>query len=725
MAEGKVIRQYELVDRVKSYDNSAKEDALNRAYVFSMMAHGTQKRESGDPYFSHPLEVAGILTELKLDTDTIITGLLHDTVEDTVATIDEIQKQFGDSVAHLVDGVTKLSKFELQSANKRQVENFRKLLMATSRDIRVLLVKLADRLHNMRTLGFITDSNKRARIAQETMEIYAPLAERIGMQGIKNELEDLAFIELYPDARNTIVKRLEFLRAESLETEVIYEISNELNKKLKNTGLSVEVSGREKKPYSIWLKMQRQNVEFAQLSDIMAFRVVVKDLSDCYQALGVIHGNYSCVPGRFKDYISTPKRNGYKSIHTVIIGPQKRRIELQIRTKEMHEVAELGVAAHWQFKQDGAASDNEIYEYRWVRELLDILEHANDPDEFLEHTKLDLFQEQVFCFTPKGELIALPRGSTPVDFAYEVHSEVGDACVGAKINGRLVQLHTKLLNGDQIEIITSKPGIPSPDWEKFVVTAKARSRIRRFIRTKERTEYQQLGKAMIEKAFSKFGYQFSEQTLKIIIKSLNIESLTELYIAVGRGIYTANSIVESALDNEDEEKIDKLTRRDGVSGASNDANDLVDSIPIRGLIPGVAVHYSNCCHPLPGDRIVGIQTRGKGVSVHTIDCESLESFHDMPERWVDISWDLGASEDQIYTGRLSLVVANQRGGLASVATVVANGQGNITNLKITSRARELMEMLLDIEVHDSKHLNDIMASLRGVSVVSSVSRVIQ
>jgi len=720
-----VIRQYELVDRVKSYDNSAKEDALNRAYVFSMVAHGSQKRESGDPYFSHPLEVAGILTELKLDSDTIITGLLHDTVEDTVATIDEIQKQFGDSVAHLVDGVTKLSKFELQSANKRQVENFRKLLMATSRDIRVLLVKLADRLHNMRTLGFITDANKRARIAQETMEIYAPLAERIGMQGIKNELEDLAFIELYPDARNTIVKRLEFLRTESLETEVIDEISTELNKILKNTGLPVEVSGREKKPYSIWLKMQRQNVEFAQLSDIMAFRVVVKDLRGCYQALGIIHGNYSCVPGRFKDYISTPKRNGYQSIHTVIIGPQKRRIELQIRTKEMHEVAELGVAAHWQFKQDGAASDNEIYEYRWVRELLDILEHADDPDEFLEHTKLDLFQEQVFCFTPKGELIALPRGSTPVDFGYEVHSEVGDACVGAKINGRLVQLHTKLLNGDQVEIITSKPGIPSPDWEKFVVTAKARSRIRRFIRTKERTEYQQLGKAMIEKAFSKFGYQFSEQALKIIIKSLNMESLTELYIAVGRGNYTANSIVDSALDSEDEEKIDKLTRRDGVSGVSKDANDLVDSIPIRGLIPGVAVHYSNCCHPLPGDRIVGIQTRGKGVSVHTIDCESLESFHDMPERWVDISWDLGASEDQIYTGRLSLVVANQRGGLASVAAVVANGQGNITNLKITSRTRELMEMLLDIEVHDSKHLNDIMASLRGVSVVSSVSRVIQ
>tara|TARA_Y100001934_G_scaffold151747_2_gene181965 strand:- start:3595 stop:5757 length:2163 start_codon:yes stop_codon:yes gene_type:complete len=720
-----MIRQYELVDRVKAYDTGANEDALNRAYVFSMMAHGSQKRASGDPYFSHPLEVAGILTELKLDSDTIVTGLLHDTVEDTLATIDEIQTQFGDSVAHLVDGVTKLSKFELQSADKRQVENFRKLLMATSRDIRVLLVKLADRLHNMRTLQFIKGSDKRARIARETMEIYAPLAERIGMQRIKDELEDLAFAELYPDARNTILARLDFLRTEAIETEIIDEISNELGEVLKGQGLSIDVSGREKRPFSIWRKMQRQNVEFAQLSDIMAFRMVVDSVPHCYEALGIIHGNYSCVPGRFKDYISTPKRNGYQSIHTGVIGPKKRRIEIQIRTHEMHQVADLGVAAHWQYKQDSSGPSGEVYEYRWVRELLDILEHADDPDEFLEHTKLDLFQDQVFCFTPQGELIALPRGATPVDFAYEVHSEVGDACVGAKINGRLVQLQTKLRNGDQIEIVTSKPGVPSPDWEDFVVTGKARARIRRFVKSKQRTEYRQLGEAMLERAFAKNGYQSSDQAIESVVEQLGVPSLDDLFVAIGQGHITAQSVSEIVVNGEDVKPLKRHLVGGDTDSSSNGAEELVSAIPIRGLIPGMAVHYSNCCHPLPGDRIVGIQTPGKGIAVHTIDCETLESFHEMPERWVDISWDLGSAEDGTHIGRLNLVVANQRGGLANLATVVANSQGNIVNLKITNRTSELFEMLLDIEVHDSKHLNDIMAALRGVSVVSSVSRVVQ
>lgn len=720
-----MIRQYELVDRVKAYDASVNEDALNRAYVFSMIAHGSQKRASGDPYFSHPLEVAGILTELKLDSDTIVTGLLHDTVEDTVATIDEIQAQFGDSVAQLVDGVTKLSKFELQSADKRQVENFRKLLMATSRDIRVLLVKLADRLHNMRTLHFIDGADKRTRIARETMEIYTPLAERIGMHGIKDELEDLSFAELYPDARRTILARLEFLKTEAVETEVIEDISAELRKTLKEQGISVELSGREKRPYSIWQKMQRQNVEFAQLSDIMAFRLVVDDIPQCYQALGTIHGQYSCVPGRFKDYISTPKRNGYQSIHTGVIGPKQRRIEVQIRTSEMHQVAELGVAAHWQYKQENTSGDADSYEYRWVRELLDILEHADDPDEFLEHTRLDLFQDQVFCFTPKGELIALPRGATPVDFAYEVHSEVGDACVGAKINGRLVQLQTKLRNGDQIEIVTSKPGVPSPDWESFVVTGKARARIRRFVRSKERTEYGQLGQAMLEKAFAKDGYQSSAPALESVIERLDVESVDDLYIAIGQGHVTAASVSNAVVNNDGAEKLNRLLADGDVTGAPHGADEMVSAIPIRGLVPGVAVHYSNCCHPLPGDRIVGIQTPGRGMAVHTIDCETLESFHEMPERWVDISWDLGATEDTAHIGRLNLVVANQRGGLANLATVVADSQGNIVNLKITNRTSELFEMLLDIEVHDSKHLNNIMAALRGISVVSSVLRVIQ
>ena len=720
-----MIRQYELVDRVKAYDTGANEDALNRAYVFSMIAHGSQKRASGDPYFSHPLEVAGILTELKLDSDTIVTGLLHDTVEDTVATIDEIQEQFGDSVAHLVDGVTKLSKFELQSADKRQVENFRKLLMATSRDIRVLLVKLADRLHNMRTLHFIKGADKRARIARETMEIYTPLAERIGMHGIKDELEDLSFAELYPDARSTILARLEFLKTEAVETEVIEDISAELSKTLNEQGISVELSGREKRPYSIWRKMQRQNVEFAQLSDIMAFRLVVDNISQCYQVLGIIHGQYSCVPGRFKDYISTPKRNGYQSIHTGVIGPKQRRIEVQIRTSEMHQVAELGVAAHWQYKQENSSGDAVSQEYRWVRELLDILEHANDPDEFLEHTRLELFQDQVFCFTPKGELIALPRGATPVDFAYEVHSEVGDACVGAKINGRLVQLQTKLRNGDQIEIVTSKPGVPSPDWESFVVTGKARARIRRFVRSKQRTEYGQLGQAMLEKAFAKDGYQFNVRAIESVIEQLGISTTDDLYISIGQSHVTAASVAELVVNGEGAETLKKILAQGDLDAAPNGAGEMTAGIPIRGLTPGVAVHYSNCCHPLPGDRIVGIQTPGKGIAVHTIDCETLESFHEMPERWVDISWDLGGTEDTAHVGRLNLVVANQRGGLANLATVVADSQGNIVNLKITNRSSELFEMLVDIEVHDSRHLNDIMAALRGVSVVSSVSRVIQ
>ncbi len=720
-----MIRQYELVDRVKAYDTGANEDALNRAYVFSMMAHGSQKRASGDPYFSHPLEVAGILTELKLDSDTIVTGLLHDTVEDTVATIDEIQTQFGDSVAHLVDGVTKLSKFELQAADKRQVENFRKLLMATSRDIRVLLVKLADRLHNMRTLHFIDGADKRARIARETMEIYTPLAERIGMHRIKDELEDLSFAELYPDARNTILARLEFLRTEAVETEVIDEIAAELKQVLKEQGITVSLTGREKRPYSIWRKMQCQNVEFAQISDIMAFRLVVDDVPQCYHALGVIHGKYSCVPGRFKDYISTPKRNGYQSIHTGVIGPQRRRIEVQIRTSEMHQVAELGVAAHWQYKQENAGGDKDSYEYRWVRELLDILEHADDPDEFLEHTRLDLFQDQVFCFTPQGELIALPRGATPVDFAYEVHSEVGDACVGAKINGRLVRLQTKLRNGDQIEIVTSKPGVPSPEWEDFVVTGKARARIRRFVRSKQRTEYGQLGRAMLEKAFAKVGYHFSDQAIETVTTQLGVSTTEELYVSIGQSHITAASVAELVVSGEGAETLKKILA-EGESDAAVEGNGkMTGGIPIRGLTPGVAVHYSNCCHPLPGDRIVGIQTPGKGIAVHTIDCETLESFHEMPERWVDISWDLGSADSDTFIGRLNLVVANQRGGLANMATVVANSQGNIVNLKITNRTSEMFEMLLDIEVHDSRHLNDIMAALRGVSVVSSVSRVIQ
>ena len=454
-----MMRQYELVERVKAYDPNADEDAINRAYVFTVKKHGSQLRASGDPYFSHPVEVAGILTRFKLDSASIITGLLHDTVEDTLTTLDDIERLFGVEIAKLVDGVTKLSRLELQSDQTKQAENFRKLVIAMSEDIRVLLVKLADRLHNMRTLRFIADPAKRARIARETMDIYAPLAERIGMHALQVELEDLAFAELNPDARESVMARLSFLRERG--GGVVARVSEELQRVLKEDGLEATVSGREKTPYSIWRKMMRKNVTFEQLSDIMAFRVVVGSVADCYRALGIIHSRYPVVPSRFKDYISTPKPIGYRSIHTGVFGPEQQRIEVQIRTAEMHEVAEVGVAAHWSYKSGGPAT-TDGRQYRWLRELLDILEHASNPEEFLEHTKLAMFQDQVFCFTPKGDVFALPRGATPVDFAYAVHSEVGDHCVGAKINGRMMPLRTQLSNGDQVEIVTSKAQAPSP-----------------------------------------------------------------------------------------------------------------------------------------------------------------------------------------------------------------------------------------------------------------------
>ncbi|MEH6497205.1 MAG: RelA/SpoT family protein, partial [Pseudomonas marincola] len=479
-----MLRQVELVERVLSYDPHADEDLLNRAYVFTIKTHGSQVRASGDPYFSHPIEVAGILTELKLDTATIITALLHDTIEDTVASKEEIELNFGPEIAVLVDGVTKLSQLELQSDRTKQAENFSKLLLAMSNDIRVLLVKLADRLHNMRTLHFIDKPEKRKRIATETMEIYAPLAERIGIQSFRDELEDLAFVELNSEARKSILRRLEYLRAEG--EDIVSKIVVGLTDELAASGLDVEVSGREKRPYSIWRKMEQKNVTFEQLSDIIAFRVVVADVEQCYHVLGNLHAKYSMVPGRFKDYISTPKRNNYKSLHTTIIGPERQRIEVQIKTVEMHETNEFGVAAHWQYKQQIGAPLSDSQQYRWLRELLEILEDASDPDEFLEHTKLNMYQDQVFCFSPKGDLISLPAGSSPVDFAYAVHTRVGDTCVGSKVNGRMAPLRTVLKNGDQIEILRSKNQTPSPTWENFVVSGKARSAIRRFIRQQQR-----------------------------------------------------------------------------------------------------------------------------------------------------------------------------------------------------------------------------------------------
>ncbi len=717
-----MIRQVELVERVLAYDPDADEAMINRAYVFAMKAHGAQKRASGDPYFLHPLEVAGILAGMKLDYQTIVTALLHDTIEDTSATPEEIERNFGSEVLRLVDGVTKLTRLELVSDRNRQAENFRKLLLAMSHDIRVLLVKLADRVHNMRTLHFIDKPEKRKRIAMETMEIFAPLADRIGMQQLKEELEDLSFAEINPEARNSIIARTAFLR-EGGGDNLVTRITDQIKRTITEAGIDSWVSGREKRPYSIWQKMERKNISFEQLSDIMAFRIVVADVTACYQALGVVHNSWPMVPGRFKDYISTPKPNGYRSIHTTVLGPENQRIEIQIRTKDMHAVADLGVAAHWSYKEGKSAASNESTQYRWLRELLEILD-SSDPDEFLEHTKLNMFQDQVFCFSPKGDLIALPRNATPVDFAYAVHSGIGDTCVGAKVNGRVVPLRTILQNGDQVEILRSKNATPNPNWETFVVTGKARSRIRRFMAQQQRDQFFSLGKAVVAKAFRDAGHQVAEKGFDTALKVLRLKTLDDLYVAVGSGNLTGRQVLEAVFPGEKQEEKDRTeTTSDKVvpltrvrKGPEKDRS----GVPIRGLIPGMAVHFAGCCHPLPGDRIVGIVATGKGVTIHTIDCETLEQFAATPERWLDVAWD--ANDETHHVGRISTIVANEPGSLSDLTTVIAKNRGNIHNLKITNRTSDYFEFLVDIEVKDVKHLTNIIAALRATPTVNSVER---
>ncbi|MFY9287309.1 MAG: bifunctional (p)ppGpp synthetase/guanosine-3',5'-bis(diphosphate) 3'-pyrophosphohydrolase [Alphaproteobacteria bacterium] len=717
------MRQYELVERVRSYDPNVNEDLLNRAYVFSMQAHGTQQRASGDPYFSHPLEVAGILTDMKMDSTTIATALLHDTVEDTLASLEDIEKQFGPSVARLVDGVTKLSRIELQSDQAKQAENFRKLILAMSEDIRVLLVKLADRLHNMRTLYHLKDPEKRRRIARETLEIYAPLAERIGIEKMQDELEDLSFGELNPDARTSIIARLNYLRSEG--GDIVQKVLTELRDVLAQGGIQADVEGREKSPYSIWRKMQRKNVAFEQLSDIMAFRILVENIEQCYQVLGIIHSRYHVVPGRFKDYISTPKLNQYQSLHTGIIGPEKQRIEIQIRTNVMHEVAELGVAAHWAYKTGEQRTDG--LQYRWLRELLDIVEHAQKPEEFLENTKLELFQDQVFCFSPKGDLVALPRGGTPVDFAYAVHSGVGDTCVGAKVNGRMVPLRTVLRNGDQVEIVTQKGGTPSPAWERFVVTGKAKSCIRRFIRAQQRTEFVLLGRSMLDKLCKQEGVDFSEKAFDAIAKNFQSATLEDLFANVGASLQPVREVFNAAYPDHQSKQQQPLkgkpTSEKTLLIKPRTASN-VSTAPqtLRGLIPGMAVHYARCCHPLPGDSIVGIVTTGKGVTVHTTDCETLESFARTPERWIDVGWSDAHSEGIGLVGRLTVILTNTPNSFGALTTVIGKNGGNITNLKIINRTPDFFDVLVDVEVKDVGHLTNIVAALRANGSINSVER---
>lgn len=697
-----VLRQYELVDRVLAYDPNADEALLNRAYVFSMQAHGSQKRASGDPYFSHPIEVAGILTDLQLDDETIATAILHDTIEDTVATAEQIEKAFGPSVARLVDGVTKLSKIEAQTENERAAENLRKFLLAMSSDIRVLLVKLADRLHNMRTLHHIPSEQKRRRIARETMDIYAPLAERIGMYEFMREMQTLAFQQLEPDAYTSITKRLKQLNDGG--GDLISRISSGLRLQLSRSGITAEIQGREKHPYSIWRKMAERHISFEQLSDVMAFRVIVKDIDDCYKALGVLHRRWPMVPGRFKDYISTPKRNGYRSIHTSIIHSEKMRIEVQIRTEEMHAEAEFGLAAHWAYKQGKPSDPNGSHS--WIRDLVDILEHADNPEELLEHTKMAMYQDRIFAFSPTGELIQLPKGSTAIDFAYAVHTDVGDSTVGAKVNGRVVPLRTPIENGDQVQILRSKAQEPQVEWLTFALTGKARAAIRRFVRQKEREETIALGRKFYDEIVKRIPAALGPEAQKEGLKRLKLPDEEALMEAIARKLIDDATVMDALMPGSAEQ-----------AGVKRRESSQRDAISMKGLTPGVAFQLGQCCNPVPGDRIIGVRRPDEPVEVHTIDCRKLAENQDAD--WVDLAWGDGSDGG---TARLTIIVKNEPGALGVMSGILGAHQANIVNLSLSHRDAAFHTYDVTIEVHDVQHLMKIIAALRAADAVSSAER---
>ena len=667
-------------------------------------------RASGEPYFTHPIAVANILIDMRLDEDTVITALLHDTVEDCDVTLSTLDQQFGGDVPQLVDGVTKLSRIAIQSSpSSAQAENFRKLLLAMSEDVRVLLVKLADRTHNMRTLSFIKKPDKQQRIARETMDIFAPLAERIGLTRIQQELEDNAFAVLNGEMRQSIINRLDFLTSEAEIT--IPTIAVELQDTLSRIGLECSVSGRMKSAYSIWRKMQNKAVTMDQLADIMAFRVLVPGTADCYAALGQLHQNYPTVMGRFKDYISTPKRNGYQSLHTGVLGPQNHRIEVQIRTPEMHEVAEHGVAAHWIYKETRSRSNS--ISVKWIQELVGILDEEAGADEFLEHTKLDLYRDQVFCFTPRGDLISLPRGATAVDFAYAVHTKIGETCNGVRINGKARQLATELENGDQIEILTAEDAKPKAEWEGFVQTARAKSAIRRFQRAQRVTEFSRIGKTLIEKTFREYGKPFRSRTLERSLAAFGLTRVDEVFALVGEDRLSPLRVLEKMHpDVIIKEKADD-DRRQKRAGRQ-------PQLKISGDDAGVAVTIARCCHPLPGEAIVGIFTTGKGVTVHKVGCTTLSKFTDMPELWLDVSWESGSL--RMVNGRLITVLSNEPGSLASLATVISQQGGNISNINLTDRTPDFFKFELDLEVKDVEHMRAIIAVLSANKYVESVAR---
>ncbi|PSO30264.1 bifunctional (p)ppGpp synthetase/guanosine-3',5'-bis(diphosphate) 3'-pyrophosphohydrolase [Bradyrhizobium sp. MOS002] len=725
----RMMRQYDLVERVRSYNPNTDEDLLNRAYVYAMKAHGSQTRASGDPYFSHPLEVAAILTDLKLDDATIVAALLHDTIEDTEATRAEIDQIFGPEIGALVEGLTKLKRLELVSREAKQAENLRKLLLAIADDVRVLLVKLADRLHNMRTLDFVPTESRR-RIAEETLDIYAPLAGRMGMQEMREELEDLSFRTLDPEAYSVVMQRLDALAERN--RNLIGEIEDQLSNNLRHRGLGARVYGRRKKPFSIWTKMERKSVGFEQLSDIFGFRVVVNDIEACYRALGIVHTNWPVVPGRFKDYISTPKQNDYRSIHTTVIGPGNQRVELQIRTEAMDQIAERGIAAH-AFYKEGAGSPTEFLKresnaFAWLRHTIGILSESANPEEFLEHTKLELFHDQVFCFTPKGKLIALPRHANVIDFAYAVHTDVGNSAVGCKINGQFAPLSSELQNGDEVEVLTSEAQAAPPSaWETLAVTGKARAAIRRATRTAVRDQYVGLGRRIVERLFERAKIEYADDKLKGALPRLARTSIEDVMAAVGRGEIKASHVARAMYPDYKEERIARYGVKKGLAGKlkekSSEPPRSPVAIPIRGINSDLPVKFAPNGGAVPGDRIVGIVTPGEGITIYPIQAPALKDFEEEPERWLDVRWDIEDSAPQRFPARIKVENVNEPGALAQIATVIAEHDGNIDNISMQRRSPDFTETTIDLEVYDLKHLSAILAQLRAKAVVARAERV--
>ena len=693
-----------LIDLMQTYNPSCDAARIEAAYDYGKEMHEGQLRHSGEPYFTHPIAVAMILAKQRLDDDTIITALLHDTIEDTKSTYHEVEKQFGTEVAQLVDGVTKLTNLELSSKDNKQAENFRKLLLAMSKDVRVILVKLSDRLHNMRTIRHMF-SEKQERKAVETMDIYAPLAGRMGMQWMREELEDLSFRVLNPEARNSIMRRFLTLRKET--GDVTPQITQDIRDVLAKAGIEATVLGREKKPYSIWRKMEEKKEGFSRLSDIFAFRIITKTESEVYAALGLVHQRWYAVPGRFKDYISQPKNNGYRSIHTTVSGRDGKRVEIQIRTQQMHDVAEAGVAAHWSYR-DGERVENPfaVDPFKWLAELTEHVANNDMNEEFLEHVKLDMFADQVFCFTPKGEVVQLPRGATPIDFAYAIHTRIGSACVGAKVDGRRVPLWTRLRNGQSVEVTTADGQRPQSTWMDIAVTGRAKSAIRKALREEHREGFVRLGRELARVALERVGKKATDKALATAAAHMGINTSEELLARIGSAEMTGRELVEVLYP--------ELVRVDEI-GAEEPTERIV------GLAADQYAQPSECCQPLPGERIVGIATRGKGVLVHRIDCEKLIDYENEPERWIDLHWPEGRrTADQSAT--IEVTMTNDAGVLGRICTLVGEQNANISDLEFTDRKPDFYRMTIDIEVRDVEHLMHVLTAVEADSDVAQVLR---